>query len=300
MAYSNLTVEKLTREAKKHYLSGSRSTARNIYIRVLKISPRHVPALSGLAEIALAAGRLNEAELYFRRAVSADANAGYAWHWLSRLSLLSGKLSEATDFAEKAAVSCPGAPNFRAFFANLLSRKGRIDAALKEMRQAVEIDEIYVQDLVQLMRKHCIWKGLDKVQENVFRQEAAGISIQPFLLGVIGASSSILFRSANQKGAGLQAWAAKQPKLPPAKRSPHRRLRLGYISGDFQGPHPTTQLITEVLETHDRDKIELFGFSYGRKDSTDERTRLVGSFDDFQPLTHVRFGIAQQQSALRI
>lgn len=48
--------------------------------------------------------------------------------------------------------------------------------------------------------------------------------------------------------------------LPPRDLSPERRLRIGYVSGDFSA-HPVGYFVLNSLEAHDRDKVEIYCYS---------------------------------------
>ncbi len=58
------------------------------------------------------------------------------------------------------------------------------------------------------------------------------------------------------------------------------RMRLGYLSSDFHG-HPVAYLTAEVFELHDRDRFEVFLFSYGPDDGSTMRQRLKAGCDHF-------------------
>ena len=49
------------------------------------------------------------------------------------------------------------------------------------------------------------------------------------------------------------------PKARPSKRP--KRIRIGYFSTDFK-EHPVAYLIAKVLEQHNRDQFEVFGYSF--------------------------------------
>ena len=58
------------------------------------------------------------------------------------------------------------------------------------------------------------------------------------------------------------------------------RLRIGYLSSDFHD-HATAYLIAELIERHDRDRFEIYGYSYGADPGGAMRARLVSAFDRF-------------------
>jgi predicted O-linked N-acetylglucosamine transferase (SPINDLY family) len=62
-----------------------------------------------------------------------------------------------------------------------------------------------------------------------------------------------------------------------------RKIRVGYLSADFRN-HPTSYLIAELIEIHDRTAFEVFGFSSGLDDQSPMRTRMVKAFDVFKDM----------------
>ncbi|MBS0590775.1 MAG: tetratricopeptide repeat protein [Proteobacteria bacterium] len=58
------------------------------------------------------------------------------------------------------------------------------------------------------------------------------------------------------------------------------RIRLGYVSSDFRD-HATSRLLVEVLEHHDRDRFELFGFALNRADDSALGERVAAAFEHF-------------------
>lgn len=67
---------------------------------------------------------------------------------------------------------------------------------------------------------------------------------------------------------------------PRAGRGEGRRLRIGFVSGDFHH-HATSMLIVDVLEKMDRSRFELALYSHGPDDGTALRRRVVAAADHF-------------------
>ncbi|HET8871223.1 MAG TPA: acetylglucosamine transferase [Aquabacterium sp.] len=82
--------------------------------------------------------------------------------------------------------------------------------------------------------------------------------------------------------------------LASPKRMKDGPLRVGYLSGDFC-LHAVGLLIPELLELHDRSKVEVFGFCWSKDDGTAQRARLVKAFDH-----HVRIGHLDDLTAARL
>jgi len=85
-----------------------------------------------------------------------------------------------------------------------------------------------------------------------------------------------------QSGASATALSPGNPP-GPAARERHGRLRVGYLSGDFQ-QHATAMLMVEMLEAHDHRSVELFAYSHAADDGKGMRQRLMATFDTFRDI----------------
>lgn len=78
------------------------------------------------------------------------------------------------------------------------------------------------------------------------------------------------------------------------------RLRIGYLSADFHN-HATSQLLVQVLETHDRAAFEVFALSTGPDDGSALRQRVANAVEHFVELRGAGFQrIAERVRELRI
>jgi predicted O-linked N-acetylglucosamine transferase (SPINDLY family) len=79
--------------------------------------------------------------------------------------------------------------------------------------------------------------------------------------------------------------------VAPARQEPRpdtrgRRIRVGYVSGDFLA-HPVTGFIAPVLRHHDRDAFEVFCYATNHEDDTTRRLRtLVPNWRDVSARQH--------------
>jgi predicted O-linked N-acetylglucosamine transferase (SPINDLY family) len=73
---------------------------------------------------------------------------------------------------------------------------------------------------------------------------------------------------------------ASMEGLKQAVASPSKKIRIGYFSADFR-EHAVSYLIAELLESHDRKKFEVFGFSLRESSSDGMRQRIARSCDRF-------------------
>ena len=69
--------------------------------------------------------------------------------------------------------------------------------------------------------------------------------------------------------------------LGPILKSKQRdKIKIGYYSPDFR-EHPVTNLIIELLELHNKNQFELFGFYFGPPDSSQMNKRVLAAFNKF-------------------
>src|SRR6266851_2181460 len=92
-----------------------------------------------------------------------------------------------------------------------------------------------------------------------------------------GISSEALFARHKDFGARLERAVARRFEPPGNSRDPGRRLRIGYVSGDFYF-HPVALFAIPLLERHDRSVCEVYCYSAGAE--MDDVTRQVRSRAD--------------------
>jgi predicted O-linked N-acetylglucosamine transferase (SPINDLY family) len=73
-------------------------------------------------------------------------------------------------------------------------------------------------------------------------------------------------------------------------------LRVGYLSADFR-EHPVGFVVPQVIELHDRQRVEVFGYSMGIDDGSAIRRRLAAAFDHFTDIS--KLSVPQMVERLR-
>jgi predicted O-linked N-acetylglucosamine transferase (SPINDLY family) len=139
-------------------------------------------------------------------------------------------------------------------------------------------------------RQMCEWRDFDNRQAFARARlaELEGERLPPFVLlaepGLSAteqrACSEIWMRERLATGATVRERLAFRF---PARDEAHKKIRLGYLSNDFQD-HATALLLIEALEAHDRSQFELHAYSYGRDDGKGMRARLRRAFDRFNDI----------------
>jgi predicted O-linked N-acetylglucosamine transferase (SPINDLY family) len=87
-----------------------------------------------------------------------------------------------------------------------------------------------------------------------------------------------------------------RPQRTFRRRHDDQKIRVGYYSADFHD-HATMYLIAELLEEHDRERFELFGFSFGPDADDGMRRRVVAALDGFHDVRGLSDADVAEKSA---
>jgi len=255
-AYSNLGVVLRLR--------GNLSEAIACYQRSLALNSGQHAVHSNLGDVLREHGQMIDAENCFLRALDLNAKSPMAHAGYGALLRDMGRLSEAEAHFRCALELRPD--NFSACndLGNALSDLGRPEEAEASYRRALEIRPDYPPAHSNLL----------------------------FLLAYFGLGTS------KQYLAQAETWetatvpknvrtAAKRKSFSNPNRA-GRRLRIGYVSGDFR-MHAVSYFMERMLEFHDRKRVEIFAYpTTGMRDTVTERIQqkvdhwhvLAGISDD--------------------
>lgn len=204
--------------------------------------------------------------------------------------LYSGANYEAATAAFLEAVTLR--PDFVEAYANLAVIRitlGDMTSALALLRHASALapDRVPLAiDLCWARISCCDWQGLaEDFRMCLSRCIEAGEPFPPFSLLAFGLSPDE-FLLWTRAWAERHAGASAKQLTAYSKRceTGGRRIRIGYLSADFKG-HATATLITELLEAHDRERFESFGYNIGSLDQSPDGWRLIASLEHFDDLT---------------
>ena len=90
--------------------------------------------------------------------------------------------------------------------------------------------------------------------------------------------------------------------LPPVPSQKSERIRVGYFSADFHN-HATMYLLAKVFAIHDRQKFEIYAYSYGPDKLDQVRQNLIKSvdvFDDVREMSDKDIAMLARQDKLDI
>ena len=135
-----------------------------------------------------------------------------------------------------------------------------------------------IQHWVHLRQKQCAWPVYHPLPGITINQLMASTSPLAML--------ALLDDPAMQ---WLSAWsfvtrryAFADPPLPLARHE-GGRMRIGYLSGDLC-THAVGLLMADILEAHDRDRVQVTAFDFSPEDGTAHRARLRRACDEMVPI----------------
>lgn len=242
-------------------LLGDQEAAEACYRRVLSQAPDHVTALTNLGTALMARRRFGEAAACFSRAVALP--------------------------------DCP--PESFAAYGEYLVRVHETEAGENMIRQALARDPgngMALALLHMVLQWQCRWDELDRLRpelmERSLRDARAGrrSPIAPHT------ALSQFFTPAEEKLIA-ESWSRHQTAEMRAIQAQHRfdyparrreKIRLGYFSNDFNS-QATAHLITGLFEQHDRDRFEVYAYSFGEDDGSSWRRRIEAASDHFVDVT---------------
>ena len=190
---------------------------------------------------------------------------------------------------EEALASFERAIALKGGFANAYANRGHVLRDLKQWAAAIESYDRAAalgSDSTGLlgMRRHarlqiCDWTAFDAGLEALAGEIEHGRPAAPPFHLLVASDSPRLQRR------GAEAWARVEipqsnslPPIPARNRAP--KVRVGYFSADFRN-HPTSHLIAELFELHDRQRIESTAFSFGPASTDPFRQRVAAACDRF-------------------
>ncbi len=227
-------------------------------------------------------GELDKAIVAYRSAIQANPSFHGAFVNIALLYEKMGKMGEALAAWAKA---IPGMKENRAVlnhYGALLMNQKRYAEAATLYRKLVEEEpeNLEFQAFVNLIwQRTCRW---DKIKSEIVDVvQAGGIpSMVPFGAMALFDDPVIQCRIAQE---WLERRHPPAPKwLCPPEGYRHKKIRVGYMSGEFLGHFAMSILTAELFERHDRNQFEIYGYcSSPKEDSSATRKRIIASFDQF-------------------
>lgn len=252
---------------------------------VLAAHPDHAVAHGNLAIALRARGHPGEAEQHLREAVRLDPAFADAHNNLGNLLLELGRAGESERCLRRAIELRPGYAEAHANLAIVLRAFGRLAEAEACARRALALDPGDA-GTHNVLGVALFGLGRAREAERCYR---AALAQDPSLAvaqgNLVYLMNCVSGRSLDEIYAEHRAYAQRFCPAPDAAPhgnppDPDRRLRIGYVSGDFRH-HSVAYFIESVLESHDRGAVDVFCY-YNNPQSDAVTARLRGLADHWR------------------
>ncbi len=236
-------------------------------------------------------GSLSSAKKYYQSAI--DSNSEYLPS-LNNLGLLHSKMEEhekAIQLYKKGIQICKNSKVRTIAQANFYKNAGKLFSINSEFNLAklcfdavLEINPNCDESLSEklfLESATSNWHELNKYRSDFKKIGVTNSAISPFM--VLGLEDHLKRQQIRASKYALENYNVDPLPLPARPKSPGGKIRIGYFSADFQD-HPVAHQIAKVLALHDRNKIEVYAYSFRQADD-EMRTKIVASVDHFKDVT---------------
>jgi predicted O-linked N-acetylglucosamine transferase (SPINDLY family) len=251
------------------------------YGRALMLRPDYTDAVNNAGIVLQELGRVGDAIALYRRVARPMPTHADLYNNLGTALLSDGQPGEARAAFEQALACRRDFPEAAYNLGNAMRELGELGAALAAWRDALSLRPDYPDALIQLAHHRalaCAWDSHEQDQKSLCDLVASGVRVPPFYLFATKATAAEQLRCAEQWIAPLKPPQGDVFRHEAQRESP--RIRLGYLSADFH-QHATARLMAELFENHDRNRFEVFAYSYGVDDASPMRGRLAAAFDRF-------------------
>ena len=294
---------------------GSLDEALDYYDTALTLNPNYLEAYLSKGSILFTLKKFNEALLVFSAASNIKPDSAEAWfgqgnaqfylryferanrsfakaiqynpesaeYWSNKGKTLFflKRYQEAIDNYDIALTFKPALAEIWINKSNALLALKNFDNSLICFQNALKINpelEFSYGDFFFLKMQMCDWSDFNYLKNNIENQIASGKRVsRPFPLLAVSESPDIHKRASEIYS--LYEFPENLFLGPLIKYQKNERIRIGYFSADFKN-HAVAILIAGLFENHDRNKFEIFAFSFENADD-EMSTRLLKSFDHF-------------------
>ena len=285
---------------------GDREAAADEARNAIALRPDYAEAYITLSALLIDANRWDEGMNMARRAIAARPNWPGGYNNLGLLHRTRGQHPEALELFRTA---LSHDPHFREALVNLggaLHESGQLDDAVAAYRHALTE---YPDSVEAYLNMGNALKDAGRIDEAIaaYRKAGAighGAEAENLLLALHYSpdyTPDQILEEHLRWGKAITAEAGEVSSVHVNDRNPDRRLRIGYVSGDFR-LHIVGYNVLPMFEKHDRRLFEVYGYSnVGCPDALTDRFRLLcDKWRDVKALTNPQLARAVRDDRIDI
>lgn len=209
-----------------------------------------------------------------------------------------GRLQEAIQVYHSLLVVSPKDGRVNRNLGVLCLRLGMNTQAVRYFKRAAEVVPNRVElecDIVHQLLYAGDWTDLEQQSRSMLEEfRSTKHTVSPFAFLSVPGATALDLKASSERHAAMLVNGLKAAPPPPSARSldPDRPLRIGYLSCDFYS-HATGYLMARLFELHDRQKYQLFAYTWDNRYDDPLRKRMAACFDSLKDIR----GLADAQAA---
>jgi len=275
--------------------AGENKKALSCFQTAVSVAPNMHEAYRSMGEILQSMGRISNAIKCYARATKILPNCAAGWVNLGTAYHDCNSLDKAMRYYLKALSIDDQLPEAILNKGIVDREQGRFSEALCCFRKAFAIDGNYENAIVQLVGlliHQCDWESLHDYNALLDKATCDAIAANrkpdetPFLNIIRKQDPLLNIKIASAWSEAVKTDAARWNRQFDfgQRRKSKRLIRLGYLSANFQN-HPTSELVLGLMKRHNRQRYEVFTYSYGKNDYSTQRKEIVAVSDCFRDIS---------------
>ena len=257
------------------------------YEEAIKINPNYFEAIYNKANIFLKLKDFSNALRYYDKVLSLKNDYISAHQGKAIVYKKIEKFDEAINQWEKVISLNPDNENAYVQKGDILFDKNMLRDALNDYEKAYSINPnkpFLLGSIIHTKTRMCEWEGLDKIITEFKSKIEKNTKVSPpYTALTIFDDPSIHLKIS-------KIWSDEHKKIDDNKikkiEKKNKKIKVGYFSADFR-THAMGHLMVKMLELHNREDFEIYGFYFGPKikESDFLAKRIKNSFDKFFDIT---------------
>ena len=250
--------------------------------QTLSIKSNYFDGLVNKAVTLISLRKFDDALKTLSSATELAPNNSAVWSNKGMLLLQLKRFSEAADCLKKAIEIQPSNTEALINLGQTLIQLKRFDEAINALEKAYSLSPNYnclEGTLLGAKMQICSWanyaQSIQKLSKSVYSGNAAAI---PFSLLSMTSDENLHLQAA--RNFTDQIHPIQQTTLVSKLQNKNKKIKIGYFSADFHN-HATGYLMAELFELHDKQKFELYAFSFGPVTQDEMQSRISAAFDHF-------------------
>lgn len=232
------------------YRTGAgRQEAEQLLRRAIQLKPDFADAYYNLGILLQHTQQLDEAEVQFRKVLEFEHDHYKAMASLAKVLITKEEIQEAQSLCEEALAINPLYAQIYQNIGNIMLAYGRADEAIIYLKKSLEIQKLDSADSFFLF----------------------AMNLMPTF------TQNEIFEESVRWGRTYSRHFIQKIRGHLNSRLPERRMRIGYLSGDFR-MHPVTFYLKPVLASHNKNNVEIF--LYNSFPHADQLTKELSGYAD--------------------